>query len=208
MGSPFNGWMASRNAKLLANVYPVRIFENVLVGASGRGQAAYTRCIEVLELCGLVELANRRADSLGLLHRKRLELARALATNPTVLLLDEIGGGLTDAEADDLLETIREVRRHDVTILWIEHIVHVLMQVIDRLVCLDVGRVIADGEPDAVIRDAAFPSSISSEKDFTVTAPSSNSQGLESWNAIFASPGSATKRSLYAPSDQNGALIS
>jgi branched-chain amino acid transport system ATP-binding protein len=131
------------------------VFENVLVGATGRGRVAYTHCIEVLELCGLIELANRRADSLGLLHRKRLELARALATNPTVLLLDEIGGGLTDAEADDLLDTIREVRRHQVTILWIEHIVHVLLQVIDRLVCLDVGRVIADGEPEAVISDAA-----------------------------------------------------
>jgi branched-chain amino acid transport system ATP-binding protein len=131
------------------------VFENVLVGAGARGRAAYDRSIEVLELCGLIQLANRRADSLGLLHRKRLELARSLATDPAVLLLDEIGGGLTDAEAAELLETIREVRRHNVAILWIEHIVHVLMQGIDRLVCLDVGRVIADGEPEAVIGDAA-----------------------------------------------------
>jgi branched-chain amino acid transport system ATP-binding protein len=129
-------------------------FENVLVGA-GRGRAAYDRSVEALELCGLITFANRRADSLGLLHRKRLELARALATSPSVLLLDEIGGGLTDAEAADLLETIWEVRRRHVAILWIEHIVHVLMQAIDRLICLDAGRVIADGAPDAVIGDAA-----------------------------------------------------
>ncbi len=131
------------------------VFENVLVGAGRRGQARYERGIEVLDLCGLMHLANRRADSLGLLDRKRLELARALATDPAVLLLDEIGGGLTDAEAADLLATIREVRRHNVAILWIEHIVHVLMQAIDRLICLDVGRVIADGAPEAVINDAA-----------------------------------------------------
>ena len=130
------------------------VFENVLVGA-GRGRAGYDRGIEALELCQLLHLANRRADSLGLLHRKRLELARAIATGPAVLLLDEIGGGLTDAEAANLIETIREVRRRHITILWIEHIVHVLMQVIDRLVCLDVGRVIADGEPRAVIGNAA-----------------------------------------------------
>jgi branched-chain amino acid transport system ATP-binding protein len=130
------------------------VFENVLV-ATGRGRAGYDDGIRVLEITGLVELANRRAQSLGLLHRKRLELARALATNPSVLLLDEIGGGLTDAEADELLETIKEVRRQGIAIVWIEHIVHVLMQGIDRLVCFDAGRVIADGEPEAVIGDAA-----------------------------------------------------
>jgi branched-chain amino acid transport system ATP-binding protein len=130
------------------------VFENVLV-ATGRGRAGYDDSIRVLELTGLVDLANRRADNLGLLHRKRLELARALATNPSVLLLDEIGGGLTDAEAVDLLDTIREVRRQRIAIVWIEHIVHVLMQAIDRLVAFDAGHVIADGEPEAVIGDAA-----------------------------------------------------
>jgi branched-chain amino acid transport system ATP-binding protein len=130
------------------------VFENVLV-ATGRGRAGYDRSIEVLETTGLVEVANRRAEDLGLMHRKRLELARALATDPAVVLLDEIGGGLTEAEAADLVETIRAVRRRDIAIVWIEHIVHVLMQVIDRLVCFDAGRVIADGEPETVIGDAA-----------------------------------------------------
>jgi branched-chain amino acid transport system ATP-binding protein len=134
------------------------VLENVVVGASyGAGlarTAAYDRCVEVLDLCGLLELANRRADSLGLLHRKRLELARALATGPRVLLLDEIGAGLTDAEADELVETVKRLRQLGISIVWIEHIVHVLLRAIDRLVCMDAGRVIADGEPAAVLRDA------------------------------------------------------
>ncbi len=135
------------------------VLENVLVGASYGGalrrSAAYPAAIDALELCGLVDVANRRAASLGLLHRKRLELARALATDPRVLLLDEIGGGLTDAESEQLVTTIRELRQRDIVIVWIEHVVHVLLQVVDRLVCMDAGSVIADGEPAAVLRDAA-----------------------------------------------------
>ncbi|HEX7082835.1 MAG TPA: ABC transporter ATP-binding protein [Gaiellaceae bacterium] len=135
------------------------VFENVFVGATNggrlRGRAAFERSSEVLELCELLPLANRSAESLGLLHRKRLELARALATGPRVLLLDEIGAGLTEEEAHQLVDTVRGLRGQGVAIVWIEHIVHVLVQVIDRLVCLDAGRVIADGEPELVMRDAA-----------------------------------------------------
>lgn len=134
------------------------VLENVLVGATyGAGlrrAAAYDRCTEVLELCGLIDLANRRAASLGLLHRKRLELARSLATDPRVVLLDEIGGGLTDAEAAELVTTVRQIRAHGTGIVWIEHIVHILVQVVDRLVCMDAGQVIADGSPGEVLRDA------------------------------------------------------
>ena len=134
-----------------------------------RRREAYDRCVEVLDACGLADLANRRADTLGLLGRKRLELARALATNPVVLLLDEIGAGLTEAhagedaaslrgladpEADELVAMIKRVHGSGIAIVWIEHIVHVLVQVITRLVCMDTGRVIADGEPQAVMRDA------------------------------------------------------
>ena len=135
------------------------VFENVFVGAATgaglRRNRAYERVIDALDLCGLSGDANRRAESLGLLDRKRLELARALATDPQVLLLDEIGGGLTDAEAGELVGTIRQLRGRGIAIVWIEHIVHVLVQVVERLVCMDAGRVIADGAPDEVMRDAA-----------------------------------------------------
>jgi branched-chain amino acid transport system ATP-binding protein len=135
------------------------VFENVFVAASTgggyRGERAHRRCIDALELCGMLEMANRRAETLGLLDRKRVELARALATDPVVLLLDEIGAGLTDAEAGELVATIRELHGEGIAIVWIEHIVHVLVQVVGRLVCMDAGRVIADGEPEAVMADAA-----------------------------------------------------
>ena len=135
------------------------VFENVFVAAAASGarkrDEAYDRCVESLELCRMVELANRRAETLGLLDRKRLELARAFATKPSLLLLDEIGAGLTDAEAGVLVETIGELRRRDIAVVWIEHIVHVLVRVVGRLVCMNAGRVIADGEPREVMADAA-----------------------------------------------------
>ena len=135
------------------------VFENVLVGAllgaSNRRATAYERVIDVLETCGLVGVANRRAGDLGLLDRKRLELARALATDPKVVFLDEIGGGLTDSEAIELVGTVKELRRRGIAIIWIEHIVHILVQAIDRLICLDAGRIIADGLPDDVLADTA-----------------------------------------------------
>jgi branched-chain amino acid transport system ATP-binding protein len=135
------------------------VFENVLVGATaggGRsGSAAYDVALNVLDQCALTPLANRRAEDLGLLQRKRLELARALAVGPAVLLLDEIGGGLTDAESAALVETIASLRDRGIAVLWIEHIVHVLMQVVTRLVCMDAGRIIAEGAPEAVVAQAA-----------------------------------------------------
>ena len=134
------------------------VLENVIVGAAYGARLRHKdlnkRCVEVLELCGLVNLANRRAESLGLLHRKRLELARSLATDPRVLLLDEIGAGLTDAEAEELVSTIKQLRQLGISIVWIEHIVHILVQVVDRLICMDAGRVIAEGKPEEVLRDA------------------------------------------------------
>src|ERR1700682_3228831 len=135
------------------------VFENVLVGATAggrrRGTEAYALSLDVLEQCELMHLANRRAEGLGLLQRKRLELARALAVNPTVLLLDEIGGGLTDAESAALVETVAGLRDRGIAVLWIEHIVHVLMQVVTRLVCMDAGRIIAEGAPETVVAQAA-----------------------------------------------------
>src|SRR6516162_191096 len=133
------------------------VFENVFAAAAHGGglerKAAYQTAIESLSLAGMTAIANRRAESLGLIDRKRLELARALATHPAVLLLDEIGGGLTDAEANELVEIILEVKRRGVVIVWIEHIVHILLKVAERLVCMDAGRIIADGPPQSVMAD-------------------------------------------------------
>jgi branched-chain amino acid transport system ATP-binding protein len=135
------------------------VFENVFVassmGGGHRRQAAYDGSIESLEICGMLELANRQAETLGLLDRKRLELARALATEPKVLLLDEIGGGLTDAEASELVTIIRQLRGRGIAIVWIEHILHVLLQVVERLVCMDAGKVIAEGVPDVALAHPA-----------------------------------------------------
>jgi len=135
------------------------VFENVLVGATANGRRsgadAYDLCLRVMDQTGLSHLANRRAESLGLLQRKRLELARALAVEPSILLLDEIGGGLTDAETAALVELVASLRDRGIAVLWIEHIVHLLMQVVSRLVCMDAGRIIAEGPPGAVVAQAA-----------------------------------------------------
>ncbi len=135
------------------------VFENVLVaattGGGRRGSEAYERCLQVLDQTALTQQANRRAEGLSLLQRKRLELARALAVGPAVLLLDEIGGGLTDAESAALVETISGLRDRGIAVLWIEHIVHVLMKVVGRLVCMDAGKIIAEGPPEAVVSQAA-----------------------------------------------------
>jgi branched-chain amino acid transport system ATP-binding protein len=131
------------------------VFENVVVGAAfGAGRSerdAYERAVEVLELTGLDRKANTVAGSLTLLERKRLEMARALATDPELLLLDEIAGGLTEHECRDLVATIQGLRRTGISIIWIEHIVHALMAVIDRLAVINFGRLIASGDPKAVI---------------------------------------------------------
>ncbi|MEP7240678.1 MAG: ATP-binding cassette domain-containing protein [Devosia sp.] len=134
------------------------VFENAYVAASQAGAVsrsdAYDLAVDALMLCGMLKLVNRPAETLGLLDRKRLELARALATRPALLLLDEIGGGLTDAEASELVATIRVLRQRGISIVWIEHIVHVLLQVAERLICMDAGRIIADGDPKTVLADA------------------------------------------------------
>jgi branched-chain amino acid transport system ATP-binding protein len=133
------------------------VFENVYTAAAHGGglqrEAAYARAIESMMRAGMGRIANRRAETLGLIDRKRLELARALATGPAVLLLDEIGGGLTDAEASELVDVILDLRRGGIAIVWIEHIVHILLRVAQRLVCMDAGRIIANGAPQAVMSD-------------------------------------------------------
>jgi branched-chain amino acid transport system ATP-binding protein len=132
------------------------VFENLVVaaafGAGRRERDAYESCMTILERCGLAAKANRPARSLTLLDRKRLELARALASEPKVLLLDEVAGGLTEHECRDLIALIGDIKATGVAIVWIEHVVHALIASIDRLLVLHNGAFIADGEPQAVIR--------------------------------------------------------
>lgn len=135
------------------------VFENVLAAASfasGQREAAcYDFSIDVLGQTGLLAKSNVVAEQLTLLERKRLELARALATRPTLLLLDEIAGGLTDGECQELLTIINQVKRGGVSIVWIEHVVHVLIALVDRLLVINFGKHLAEGAPHAVMADTA-----------------------------------------------------
>ena len=135
------------------------VFENLLVAASFGGalaeRDAHALCVGTLEQAGLLARANRLAGTLTLLDRKRLELARALATRPKLLLLDEIAGGLTDDEAHELVAEIKAIKARGVTMLWIEHVVHALLAVADRLLVLNYGQKLAEGAPHEVVNDSA-----------------------------------------------------
>jgi branched-chain amino acid transport system ATP-binding protein len=135
------------------------VFENVLVAAQQGGglrrKASYAAAAAALERTGMPGQANVPAESLGLLSRKRLELARALATQPSLLLLDEVAGGLTDPEVAQLVEIVRGVNADGIAVIWIEHVVRALTAVVSRLTCLAGGVFVGDGEPSVVLADAA-----------------------------------------------------
>jgi branched-chain amino acid transport system ATP-binding protein len=136
------------------------VFENVLVGAThsrGKGEReSYALCREVLKQTGLYHRREALAGSLRLLERKQLELARALATQPKLLLLDEIGGGLTEPEVRELLAVIADIRRGGVTLVWIEHIVHALASAVDRVLAINFGSKLAEGPPQAILASREF----------------------------------------------------
>lgn len=131
------------------------VYENVLTAAAfGQNRAERDVVGVTEEVLGQTELAHRAnslAGGLGLLDRKRLELAKAMATDPKLLLLDEIAGGLTDAECSALIATINKIHGRGVTIIWIEHVLHALTSVVEQLLVLDFGRVIANGDPDKIM---------------------------------------------------------
>jgi branched-chain amino acid transport system ATP-binding protein len=135
-------------------------YENVLVAytygrAGARGEAAGA-CLRVLEQAELAHKANTVASSLTLLERKRLEIARAVATKPRLLLLDEVAGGLTEPEVNALVATVKELRAEGIAIVWIEHIVHALLSVVDRMLALAEGRNLIEGEPREVMASPAL----------------------------------------------------
>src|SRR5580658_6755717 len=134
------------------------VFENLLVGAIFGGgmteRQSYQRCSDVLKVTGLYDKANMPARTLTLLQRKRLEMARALAMQPKLLLLDEIAGGLTEYECGELVKTIKDIHARGTTIVWIEHIVHALVSVASRLMVMNFGQVLIQGDPHQVMADA------------------------------------------------------
>jgi len=133
------------------------VFENLVAaasfGASRPERETYARAVEILRETVLLTKANRLAGSLTLIDRKRLELARALATEPKVLLLDEIAGGLTEHEAGALVNEINGIKARGITMIWIEHVVHALLAVADRLFVINFGQRLAEGLPEEVMNN-------------------------------------------------------
>jgi len=131
------------------------VFENLLVAANRGGQLprlqGYEVAARILEETGLAPEANRPAGRLGLLQRKRLELARGLATQPRILLLDEVAGGLTDPEVAGLVGIVSGVQRQGIAVVWVEHVVHALTRAVSRIICLAGGRLVAEGKPQEVL---------------------------------------------------------
>jgi len=131
------------------------VLENLLVGAQYgaglSGRAAAGAAWYALERTQLTERADDLAGSLRLLDRKRLEVARALAGKPKLLLLDEVAGGLTEQELPPIIELVRAVQAIGVTVVWIEHVVHALAAVATRMICLTYGKVLAEGTPHEVL---------------------------------------------------------
>jgi branched-chain amino acid transport system ATP-binding protein len=148
------------------------VYENLLVAAAfGQGKpehSVYDRCVAILEETRLLAKSNVRAGSLTVLDRKRLELARALASNPKVLLLDEIAGGLTEQECRVLVEEISRIRGRGVSIIWIEHVVHALLAIIDRLIVINFGKKIDDGDPHTVVQSRAVKDIYMGEEDHAI----------------------------------------
>jgi branched-chain amino acid transport system ATP-binding protein len=127
------------------------VFENLLVGAEYganlKGRQARVEATEILNFTGLSPKKDLFAGKLPLLDRKRLELARALATKPTLLLIDEVAAGLTEAEVEDLLHTVKSIRQKGVTIIWVEHILMMMNKGVDRLLVINGGKWLMCGDP-------------------------------------------------------------
>jgi branched-chain amino acid transport system ATP-binding protein len=127
------------------------VFENLLVGAEYganlKGKQALIEATEVLEFTGLLSKKYVFAGKLPLLDRKRLELARALATKPTLLLIDEVAAGLTEAEVENLLEIVKSIQQKSITIIWVEHIMMMMNKGVDRLLVINGGKWLMCGDP-------------------------------------------------------------
>lgn len=148
----------ARTHQIVQPLNELSVRENVMVGAcfgkenQNLTQAAQT-ADEVLEFVGIGDRKQQLAGSLNVAQKKRLELARALASRPELLLLDEVLAGLNPSEISSMVETVAAIRDRGITIIMIEHVMHAVMNVSDRIVVLDYGELIAEGTPKAVADD-------------------------------------------------------
>ena len=136
----------------------ITVLENVAAGALFAGKAeglrdAQRQAGEHLAFTGLADIAERPAATLTLAQRKRLEVAKGLAMKPKLLMLDEVNAGLNPSEIDEALRMIRKVAERGVTIIVIEHLMKVVLSISQRIAVLHHGQLIAEGEPNAVMRD-------------------------------------------------------
>ena len=165
-GADVTAWPATaRCARGLARTFQVvksfdtmSVIDNVIVGARVRTTStgeARSKASEVLEFTGLAHRAEALASELIPAEKRRLEVARALATAPKLLLLDEVMTGLTPSEAKRGVELVRNIRETGVTVLMVEHVMEIVMPLVDRAIVLDLGRVICEGKPADVVRDEA-----------------------------------------------------
>ncbi len=148
----------ARTHQIVQPLNELTVRRNVMAGACfGRENYGLAKAAqvadEVLEFVGLATRTEQLAGSLNVAQKKRLELARALAAKPYLLLLDEVLAGLNPSEIDAMVNTVKEIRDRGVSIIMIEHVMHAVMTVSDRIVVLDYGQIIAEGTPDEVSKN-------------------------------------------------------
>jgi len=157
----------ARTFQVVKSFDTMSVIDNVIVGALARTTStreARSKATEVLEFTGLVHRAETLASGLIPAEKRRLEVARALATAPKLLLLDEVMTGLTPSEAKRGVELVRKIRETGVTVLMVEHVMEIVMPLVDRAIVLDLGRVICEGRPAQVVRDEAVISAYLGER--------------------------------------------
>ncbi len=145
-----------RTFQIVKSITKLTVLENVMVGAfavTKNVPEARKKAMEVLDFCGIADIAHIKAASLTIAHKKRLEVARALATEPELILFDEVMAGLTGKENQDAVDLIFKIRNQGITILMVEHVMEVIMPISDHMVVLDSGAKIAEGTPQEISQD-------------------------------------------------------
>ena len=145
-----------RTFQIVKTIMKLTVLENVMVGAfmvSKDVSRARAKAMEILDFCGLVSIADLKAANLTIADKKRLEIARALATEPELILFDEVMAGLTGKENQEAVKLIFKIRDQGISILMVEHIMEVIMPISDNMVVLDSGVKIAEGTPEMIAKD-------------------------------------------------------